>query len=536
MDENLADRIDDLKSKWEQTLYEPVVGALDLGSNSFHFLVVRVRKDRSFQELYSEKVMLRLGEEVARHGCFLPQSIERAVEVVAGFVKAATLVGCQDIVAYATAAFREAENASDLVDAIQERCHVTVHVISGHREAELIFRAVRASISLGLSPALVADLGGGSLELALGDQGQMYFAVSLRLGVGRLISRFTQSDPMTAKEIGAVESYINTHLRPVLDRAAAYLPRKLVVCSGTFSALVRISYLHSRGVDPLLLGKDLNGMTLEADDLFNLGKLVLSKSSAERLKIPGIDPKRNDQLPIGYLVLKTVLRYLDVQRVEVSDWALREGMILDYVDSLADFDFTFDEGSLRIGSLVAFLDKFGGYNDHARQVRKLSREIALSLSHSLDITRSEIELLEFAAMVHDVGAFISSRHHDRHSAYLVEAASLRGFTLEEQRMLAALCRFHKKGSIKIEDYPLLETLPPAQIDRLAYLVAILRTADALDRSHQSLVQSCSVSVGDSKVLIEIEALGDVTLELYGLRKKGRALEEVLSKALEVKVR
>ncbi len=518
-----------------QSTVEPIVGALDLGSNSFHALVVRVKRDRTFEELYSEKVMLRLGEEVARTGGLSSTTIERSVEAVANLVRAASLVKCSIFVANATAAFREAENSSELIDAIRDRCGVKVHVISGHRESELIFRAVRASVHFGKAPALVADLGGGSLEFAMGDQAQMYFGVSLRLGVGRLMSRFPSSDPLTVDEISKVEEYLSTHLEPVLSKASDYSPGKLVVSSGTFSSLARISYLNLDGITTSVVGKDINGLSLPPKNLDNLEEIILRNSATKRLKVPGVDAKRNDQLPVGYLVLRSILRYLKVEEIQVSQWALREGMILDYVDTMADFEFTHDEESLRIGSVLTFLGKFGGFNSHARQVRKIVRELALGLKDEIGLDASDVEILEFAAMVHDVGNFISATHHDRHSAYLVEAADLRGFTFDEQHLMAVLCRYHKKGQPKAEDYPILSTLSARSLEKLTPMLALLRVGDALDRSHQGIVESCSVTLKDATFELSLSVTGDATLELYGIRRKGWLLEEVLSRTLEIRV-
>ncbi len=514
---------------------EPIVGALDLGSNSFHALVVRVKRDRTFEELYSEKVMLRLGEEVARTGRFSDATIERSVEAISYLVRGASLVKCSIFVAYATAAFREAENSSELVDAIGERCGIRVHVISGHRESELIFRAVRASVHFGKAPALVADLGGGSLEFAMGDQAQMYFGVSLRVGVGRLMSRVSCSDPLTGKEISAVEEYLLAHLEPVLTKASDYSPGRLVVCSGTFSSLARICYLNLDGIARSVVGKDINGLSLPPKTFDNLEELVLKSTSIKRLKVAGVDAKRNDQLPLGYLVLRSILRYLKVDEVQVSQWALREGMILNYVDEMSDFEFTHDEQSLRIGSVLTFLKKFGGINSHAQQVKKIVRELALGLRDEVGLDDSDVEILEFSAMVHDVGNFISASHHDRHSAYLVEAADLRGFSLEEQHLISVLCRYHKKGQPKAEDYPVLSTLSSRSTEKLMPMLALLRVADALDRSHQDIVQSCTVTLKDRTLELGLSVAGDATLELYGIRRKGWLLEEVLSRTLEIKV-
>lgn len=515
---------------------EPVVGAFDLGSNSFHLVVARVRRDRSFDELLSEKVMLRLGEDVAKTGRFSLEAINRAVEEVVRLKAEAELVGCTEFVANATAAFREAENAQELVEEIFNACNLEVHVISGHQEAELIFRAVRSAVHIGRSPALVTDMGGGSLELALGDQSQMYFGVSVRVGVGRLMSRFSHQDPMTNKEIDKIERYLDQYLDAPLSKAEGFAPKSLVVSSGTFSNLVGVCYqnLRRRRRDPLK--KSLGGITVGSEEFVILDDLILNRSAEERLRVPGVDPKRNDQLPVGYLALRKILSKLPRVPVQVSGWALREGMILEYVEGLKDFEFSFKEEELRRGSIEAVVQRFGGVNQHSEQVANFAKQLGETLKDVLELDLTDIELLEFAGFLHDVGDYISLDNHDKHSAYLVETANLKGFTASERSLLACLCRYHKKGNPKKEQYEPLTMLSREHESKLPAMIGIVRLADSLDRSHQSYVESINVQIDETRLLLEINTSNDVTLELYGIRKKMEMLESVLERRIDCVVR
>src|SRR5687768_521368 len=162
------------------------IAALDLGSNSFHLLAVEAHADGTFVTLVREKEMLRLGDVVARNGSITPAAADKAVEAVRRFRGLAEGVGCDEIVACATSAIREAANGDEVVDRLEQEGGVAVRVISGRDEARLIFGAVRASVVLAPSPAICLDLGGGSLEVMVGDTGGLLWSTSVKLGVSRL--------------------------------------------------------------------------------------------------------------------------------------------------------------------------------------------------------------------------------------------------------------------------------------------------------------------------------------------------------------
>src|SRR5438876_5716452 len=171
------------------------IAALDLGSNSFHLLVADVHPDGTFEAVAREKDMLRLGDEVAREGRITPQTADRAVASVRRLRQLADGLGAQEVIAKATSAIRTAANGSELVDRIEAEAAVEVEVISGLEEARLIFAAVRASLVLEPAPALCVDIGGGSVEIAIGDAGGLRWAPSVSRGVGRLTAELVRSDP-----------------------------------------------------------------------------------------------------------------------------------------------------------------------------------------------------------------------------------------------------------------------------------------------------------------------------------------------------
>lgn len=512
---------------------EPLVGAFDLGSNSFHLLVVRAKADRSFDILLSEKEMLRLGEEVGRTGRFSADAITRAIEVLAEFKAKASNVGCDEFVACATAAFREAENGDEMVEAIENATGLRVQVISGHREAQLIFLAVRSSTHIGLAPIVSADLGGGSLEISVGDQRQQYFGTSLRLGVGRLMSKFPHHDPLTPEEHATIRQYIQDALKPVMTRAIDFAPGALVVSSGSFNSLLKLAeYEREAKSEGLREGRT----SLSAKEVLAVEAIVSKQGAEDRLKHAAIDAKRNDQLPIAFIVLKELLDSLPVQEVSSSQWALREGIVLDALSRREDFEFSYGVEELRIGSARSVASKFLSDTSHVFCVAEHCDRLVRDLGDCLGLDHTEAEVLSCAAILHDIGEAISQDNHDKHSAYIVEAGKLRGFTKEEIAMLSTLVRYHKRGVPKYTEHPSVRLLSARGKKILSPLLGLLRIADALDRSHQGYVKEVRSTVAGRELILELEVDGDVALEIFGLRKKAQLLESWLGVGLQIKVK
>src|SRR5258707_7760508 len=211
------------------------IGALDLGSNSFHLLVADVHPDGTFASIAREKDMLRLGDEVAREGRITDTTADRVVDSARHLKQLADASGATEVIAKATSAIRSASNGSEVVDQIEAATDIDVEVINGQEEARLIFGAIRASVVIDPSPALRIDLGAGSLELMVGDANRLLWVTSLNLGVGRLTERFVHSDPPTKGERQALDDYLREMLTPVAEEVARFAPRIAIGSSGTLS-------------------------------------------------------------------------------------------------------------------------------------------------------------------------------------------------------------------------------------------------------------------------------------------------------------
>ena len=200
------------------------IAALDLGSNSFHLLVCEARLDGSFVPLVREKEMLRLGDQVARTCRIGKEAATVAIEVVAGLKTIAEAHRVDEMIALGTVAIREAEDGAHFVDRVRAETGVEIEVVDGVAEARLIFSAIRASVLIDPAPALAADLGGGSLKGMVGDQRDLSYAASLRLGVGRLTAELVTSDPPSGRDRARLGERGAPSSRPSSARCASSSP------------------------------------------------------------------------------------------------------------------------------------------------------------------------------------------------------------------------------------------------------------------------------------------------------------------------
>jgi exopolyphosphatase/guanosine-5'-triphosphate,3'-diphosphate pyrophosphatase len=502
------------------------IAALDLGSNSLHLLIVEARPDGTFQALAQEKEMLRLGDTVSRTGRVTPEALDAVLSTVRRFATLAAANDATEIVARGTAALREAANGAAAVDAIERATGVRVEVISGVEEARLIFGAVRASVVIDPGPAVCLDLGGGSLEIMVGDGDRMRWATSVKLGVARLTADLVTSDPPSGRDARRLRQFITSVLGPVAEQVASHKPRMLIGTSGTFCDMAAMAAARSGPVP-----SSINHLTVTRDDLEAVHDELFRRTTAHRRRLPGLEPRRADLIPAGSMVLMTAMDLFEQDAMTVSDWALREGIVLDAIGHHMLADWTGDQAAIRRSSVLHLCRRCTWDERHGRQVARLAMSLFDQLATVHGLAPADRELLEFGALLHDIGEHVAIEGHHKHTAYLIEHGRLRGFDPEEVAMLASLGRFHRSGEPK-QSFGPFASLDAEQRDRTTRLAALLRLADGLDRSHLGTVRHVHAGVGGSAgdtVTIGIEADGDADIQLWGVRRKRDLFERVFER-------
>ncbi len=503
------------------------IAAVDLGSNSFHLVIADVHPDGSFTPVSGEKEMLRLGDVVSREGMITLESADAAVATVRRFRLLAEAAGATEILACATSALRTASNGDEVLDRIEREAGITADVIDGLEEARLIFTAIRAAVTIDPSPAVCFDLGGGSLEIMVGDVASLAWAASERLGVARLSAEFVRSDPISEADRRRLRTHIVSVLGPRAVDVGELEPKMAIGSSGTIEDLGHMIAARRDAKMP----RTFHHLSFTRDELDELRDVLVESTSMQRKKIDGLDAKRVDLIVAGAELMSIAMELFDISEMTVSEWALREGMVLDAVGRHDEADWSDDPFAIRRASVQSLARRCSWPEAHSRHVARLALELFDQTRELHRLDDDDRELLEYGALLHDIGEHVAHEGHDRHAAYLVHHGNLRGLTPASISVLTGLVRWHRRGDPKAND-DLVGTLDPDQRDRVRRLASILRIADGLDRGRKQIVTGVQVRLGPEMVLLHIRADGDPELELWGARRKRELFERTFSREVE----
>jgi exopolyphosphatase/guanosine-5'-triphosphate,3'-diphosphate pyrophosphatase len=495
---------------------------LDLGSNSFHVLVADLDAGRVTPVL-RQREMLHLGAVVARHGGIPPAQRQAAVDTVAHLSELARRAGAEERHAVATAALRDAENGPEVLDALSEAAGVAVRVLDGRTEARIGYLGVRAAVALRREPVLVLDLGGGSLELTVGEGPDVRWSVSLPLGASRT-SVLAEDDPLSRHDRRRLRDEVDRHLDPCRDEVRELAPASVVAVGGTVRALARIA-AADRGV---WLPSTLNQLRVSRAELETLRDRLVGLDLDGRLAVPAMKDRRADHVHVAALVLTRVLRRLGVEEVTISDWGLREGLLLD-AHGWRDVP---DPDALRFGEVERLRTLFSGDDPHPVHVAHLAAQLFDGLVDLHGLDGDDRELLLAAAALHSIGESVALRRQHLHGAYLVEHAELRGFDPEESAILTTLVRFHPSRGIDPTHPPYASLTPTAQA-RTRRLLALLQVADALDRARDQAVADVDARTRRGRVRLELTG-GGLHITPHELAQRTAFFREVFGREVEVR--
>ncbi|WP_062434753.1 Ppx/GppA phosphatase family protein [Herbidospora daliensis] len=308
------------------------LGVLDVGSNTVHLLVMDAHRGARPQPAFSHKVDMRLAEHIDDHR-LSEEGAARLRDFVEEALRFAEDKGCEDLVAFATSAVREARNGEEVLAEIKGQTQVDIQVLSGAEEARLTFLAVRRWYGWSSGRLLVLDIGGGSLEIASGIDEAPDAAVSLPLGAGRLTRDWFTEDPPTPEEIRALRRHIRTEIgRRVGDVTRYGPPDHAVATSKTFKQLARMA-----GAAPSSEGPYIR-RNLSHEAVSTWAARMGEMSADRRAALPGVSAGRAGQLLAGALVADATMDLFQVPALEICPWALREGVIFRRLDVLGGSD------------------------------------------------------------------------------------------------------------------------------------------------------------------------------------------------------
>ncbi len=496
------------------------VAAIDIGTNSLHMVIVEVTDSLSFKTLSSDKDLTQLGQAALVHHRLTHRAMANTFEVLARYQRIAANLDCDVILAYATSAVRESSNGGDFVLAAKKQLGLLIQVISAQEEAHLIYLAVRQAIDLsshahGTGPSLIVDIGGGSCELIVGTNAKPLLLESFKLGASRLTQQFVHSDPLNRRDRDDLEKHIRKTLKPTIEVIRKHDIHRVIGTSGTMENLAAMCVLQHG--EEIVRHRLLTQMTREDFDI--VFRKLLRLSTVDRRHLPGLDPGRADQIAAGAMVVAHLFDKLDIKEIEVCDRALREGMIIDYTQThWPKVKLSVQIRDPRRRSVFELGRRCNFDEKHATQVAHLSLALFDQLQPLHKLGPKERELLEYSALLHDIGWHIGQSGHHKHSLYLIKNGDLEGFSPNELEILANTARYHRKSMPKKSHPDYVELDEPSR-ELVWKLASFLRIADALDRGHYANISTLRTISRKKSISILLTATADPALELWAARMK-----------------
>jgi exopolyphosphatase/guanosine-5'-triphosphate,3'-diphosphate pyrophosphatase len=504
------------------------IAAIDCGTNSIHMIVVRIRPDLSFEVIDREKEMVRLGSGGLEGKALTAEAMELGLHAFSRFRRLAESHQVEEILAAATSAVREANNGGEFLAAVERETGIKTQVISGTEEARLIHLAAVYGVDVAGASAVVIDIGGGSVEITHGAGASLRLAKSFKLGVIRLTERYVHADPLSSRDERKLVRHIDEELGDYLKDISAAGFDRVIGSSGTILSLGTVASADRRRVND-----EVRNLRVPAKQIHRLRKELTRRSISERMKLPGMDPRRADLAVAGGVLLDTILTRLNAADITLCDFALREGLVLDYIQRnrkhIAQADRYPD---VRRRSVIELAERCSYWPEHAHEVARLAVSMFDQTRAVHGLTDREREWLEFAALLHDIGTHISYPRHHKHSYYLVKNGDLRGFEPEEIDVIALITRYHRKSAPKKSHVP-FEVLRPKLRDTVRQLSAILRLAETLDRSHSQTITAVELHDRGKEYLIKLRATGDAELELWAAQRQIAPFEELVGKPVRL---
>ncbi|WP_373056857.1 HD domain-containing protein [Zunongwangia sp. H14] len=506
------------------------IAAIDLGTNSFHAVLVDIYPDGSFRTVDKLKEMVSLAEKGLENRLGR-EAMDRGVEALKRIRFLCDSYHVENILAFATSAIREAENGGDFIHEVGEEVGIKVRAISGKMEAEMIGYAIRHSIMLEEEMVLMVDIGGGSVEFIIGNNKEFIYYNSLKLGVARMAAAFIKADPIKKKEIKKLQAHFEAELTEVAKLAREHHVKTIVGSSGTLENIGAMVAARNS----ITASRTLNELEFSADDFKNLYEDFIKKDKKQRLKEKGLEEKRVDIIHPGMVLLKYLVDDFKIENIRISEAALREGMILNYIDKQKDhlhLDLVANFEDPRRRSVYELLRKSNWLKQHSRHVSNFALQLFDEFKEELKLTESDRELLEYASLMHDIGYYISYRKHHKHALYLIRNSDLLGFKEDEINVMANVARYHRR-SPPAKRHKRYKQLNKKLRKKVKKLSALLRVADGLDRSHYQNVKKLEIKNKPDGINLIITTHSDPELEIWGCMRKAKLLEKLTGKKLKI---
>lgn len=510
----------------------PLIAAIDVGTNSFHMVIASLDPRGMLVIKHKDKENVRLGSSAGDMKKIKQDALERGVDALRKFADTAKQYNAK-VRAVATSAVREANNQDVFKELVKRETGIEVEVVSGYEEGRLIYNGAIHALPIETQKSFIIDIGGGSTETIIGHKGELKFVTSAKLGAIRMTKAFFPDGVSSDERIEKCREHIHGVWAPTQKRLLEIGFEAVIGTSGTIQNIAAMAFIAKNKEVP----EEMNGLSVSREDLLHVIKKILSiKKMEDRAKIPGIDPKRADIILGGALILEHAIIQLNIQKILISNYALREGIVYDTVLKNRAIDELQNLSHLRYESITNLCRKFGVEGDHCTHVKNTALKLFDDLQAMHYLTNREREFLESAAMLHDVGYFISPDEHHKHSYYLIRNSSMPGFTNGEAEKIANIARYHRKSHPK-RKHENFTKLTLEQQKTVRILAGILRIAEGIDRRQLQLVKNVKAFIRNNEIFINLYPANgiDTDIELWGAIRRKPLMEETFGKKVIIKI-
>ncbi len=481
------------------------IAAIDIGTNSTHLVIASVDPVlNTFSIDLAEKSSTRLGNRDVDSGNLTDSSKTRTLQTLRRFKDLAISQKVEEILLAATSAVREAPNGRSFLSQIKDELDLDVELISGAEEARLIYLGVLSGMPFGKQPHILLDIGGGSTEIVLADEQDARALTSTRLGAVSLQRDFIKDSPLSDSRLNFLKTFIQGSLEPavnkVLSRIKPHETAKLVATSGT--ALAIGALIASEDRDSFLRK---HGYTFSEEKLSCLVDKLLSMPPHQRRKLAPLSERRAEIIVPGVLIMQTIMKMLEIKEVVLSERALREGLVVNWMfqEGLLKDRFSL-QGSIRQRTVIHQVERFSVDRHRSERVANFALSIynnTVGLLHN-DKGPGK-DLLWAAAMLHSCGQHINLGSYHKHSWYLIRHGELLGYSQAEHLMIAAIARYHRK-SLPKKRHEAWQALENKEYRRIvSEMSLILRLSTSLDRRPEASISTIKFSFNSSELIIDL---------------------------------
>jgi exopolyphosphatase/guanosine-5'-triphosphate,3'-diphosphate pyrophosphatase len=498
------------------------LACVDMGSNAIRFLAAEFSNEVAYEVLAAERCPVRLGHSVFLSGVLDQRAMDAAVQALGGFRAQMDAVGVEHYRAVATSAVRESKNGAEFVARIRDEVGLELEVISGSEEARLVHTAVATRIPLGSRKWLLVDLGGGSVEVSLVDQHGAYWSESHTMGSVRLLEELTDSgtDPGGFRRLLA--EYISVLNVPTMadgQQVAGY-----IATGGNIEALAKLAGFPD----------EVGVSRLPVDTLRSVIEQLARLSYRQRVEDLGLRDDRADVILPAAMVYERLANLVGADEIVVPRVGIKEGVLYDLVNRLArrlDHEDR-QERDVRTGA-VALGRKYLFDEAHALHVSAMALSLFDQMTSLHGLSKEDRKILQAAAILHDMGQFVSFNGHHKHSLYLIAHSELPNFSQREMLLVANVARYHRKAHPQ-PHHPDYMALAEDERERVSRLAAILRVADSLDRERTQRVIGVTAKISDNDVSLWLDGTAGVLLEGWTLKQKANLFEKIFDRKIRLR--